>query len=120
MSIAVDIIIIVLLTATCGYCIYISKRLDAVRSSHIELREAIAIFDKASVIAQANIERMENMSVRRDVGSEESLAKGEAMIDELSIMVSAGERIAERIENAMKGVRTIGKRRTKNGLKKAA
>jgi len=42
------------------------------------------------------------------------------MIDELSVMVSAGERIAERIENAMKGVRTIGKRRTKNGLKKAA
>ena len=113
MSIALlmDFLLIGLLCATCAYCIQLNRRLKVLKDGQTDLHSAIKVFDEASAQARDMLERIEENGVSHSRGLEAEMSKASALASELSVMVSAGDNIAARIERAMNEVRAVGIRR---------
>ena len=107
----IEIFIGLLLAATCAYCFILSRKLHALRKGQAELLSAIAKFDDASRRAEENLAAIQNngLSMNRDL--DRVMARANTLVDELSVMVHAGDNIAGRIEGAMSEVRAIGARK---------
>ncbi len=107
----IEIIIAVLLVATCAYCFVLSRKLRALRRGQEELFTLIGKFDEASRRAERNLAIMQKagLSTSRDLDA--AAARAHALIDELSVMVNAGDHIAGRIEGVVNEVRVLGGRR---------
>ena len=111
----IEIVVAVLLVATCGYCIVLNRRLKALKDGQAELQRAIAAFDDASRRAERNLARMESSSAGMGRDLDAVMARAHALVDELSVMVSAGDHIAGRIEGAVSNVRALGAKRAAGG-----
>lgn len=104
----IEIIVAGLLIATCAYCYVLSRRLQTLRSGQEELLAVIAKFDDASRRAERNLQVMQTSGVSMSRDLDDVTAKAHALIDELSVMVNAGDHIAGRIEGVVNEVRAIG------------
>ena len=117
LAVIMDFLLAALLGSTCIYCVVLNKRLKALKDGQTDLQSAITVFDSATKRAQETLERLEKNGVGRSRDLELEMAKANALAAELSVMVSAGDNIAGRIERAMGEVRAIGGRREANSAK---
>jgi len=110
MSIVLEIAIGLLLLATCAYCVTLGRKLERLRKGQADLLTTIERFDEATRRAESNLNAMQSAGAKmnRDLGVASTRAS--ALIDELSVMVHAGDGIAGRIEGAVREVRAIGAR----------
>lgn len=108
---AIEIVVATLLVATCAYCFILNRRLKALKDGQEELKAAIATFDQASRRAEENLARMEKNSLNMGRDLAGVMGRANALVSELSVMVSAGDHIAGRIETAVNDVRAIGGKR---------
>jgi prophage DNA circulation protein len=111
----IEIVVAVLLVATCGYCIALNRRLKTLKEGQADLQRAIAAFDDATRRAEQNLARMESSGLGMGRDLDAVMARAHALVDELSVMVSAGDHIAGRIEGAVNNVRALGGRRSASG-----
>jgi len=111
LALTMDFLLTVLLGATCIYCVILNMRLKVLKEGQADLQSAISVFDSATQRAQETLERLEVNGVGRSRDLEMEMAKATALAAELSVMVSAGDNIAGRIERAMGEVRAVGGRR---------
>ena len=111
MAYAVEIFISVLMIATCGYCYVLNRKLQALREGQTELLKTIEQFDSAARRAEQNLNAMQGTgaAMNRDLAS--ATERAHALIDELSVMVNAGDHIAGRIEGVMREVKAVGGKR---------
>jgi hypothetical protein len=107
-NLILELIMGVLLLATCGYCCILSRKLKALRAEQTELLRTIEVFDGATRRAENNLASMKNAGVAMNRELGETTQRAVALIDELSVMVDAGDHIASRIEGAMREVRAVG------------
>ncbi len=119
-ELVIEAIVAVLLIATCTYCYVLSRRLRVLRSGQEDLRAIIKKFDEASRRAERNLERMEENGLTMGRDLDDVSARAAALIDELSVMVNAGDHIAGRIEGVVNEVRAIGGRRAAPLIKAAS
>lgn len=104
-----EIVVSILLIATCGYCYILDRRLRALRESQAEMLRVIQNFDEASRRAERTLQAMQQHGLNAGRDLETVAAKAQSLITELSVMVNAGDHIAGRIEGAVKQVRSIGR-----------
>lgn len=104
----IEILIVVLLVVTCGYCFVLNNRLSMLRKGQTELVEMISKFDEASKHAERNLAVMKANGATAGREIETMTERAKSLVDELSVMVSAGDNIALRIEGVVNEVRTIG------------
>mgnify|MGYP001563080134 CR=1 FL=1 len=105
---ALDIIVVVLLIAGGAGGFAISRRLNRLMAAQDDLKSALTAFDAATLRADAALKRLEAGGLARGTELQSAARRAEALIAELSVMTSAGERIADRIEGAVKDVRQLG------------
>lgn len=105
---ALDIIVVVLLVAGGAGGWMISWRLNRLMAAQEELKSALTSFDAATLRADAALKRLEAGGLAKGAELHSAAKRAEALITELSVMTSAGERIADRIEGAVKDVRQLG------------
>lgn len=103
-----DITVIVLLLSGAAVGLHISRRLDKLMKAQVELNAALESFDDAAARADLALKRLEAGGASKGAELHSAARKAEALITELSVMTSAGERIADRIEAAVKDVRRLG------------
>lgn len=115
----IEVIIAALLIATCGYCYVLSRKLRALREGQAELKTLIETFDQASRRAERNLAVMQKSGLTASRDLDAAAARAHALIDELSVMVNAGDHIAGRIEGVVNEVRVLGARRAANGPRAA-
>lgn len=115
----INIVLVALLVATCTYCITLSQRLQTLKNNQEELADLIRKFDEASQRSEKNIALMQtnNAIIGRKLNTMSKKAAG--LTDELSIMITAGENIAVRLETAADHARATTLR-TKRGTGRAA
>lgn len=103
----IEIVVVALLTATCGYCIVLYRKLRALQRSQGEMARLMRAFDDASRRAERNLAAMqeEGVTTKRDLAIVAGRAR--ALIDELGVMVHAGERVADRIESLANDARAV-------------
>ncbi len=107
-SAILDLSLIVLLLVGGAGGFTIIRRLNRLMAAQDELKSALAEFDSAAGRADTALKRLEANGVSKGADLQAAAQRAEALVNELSVMTSAGERIADRIESAVRDVRTLG------------
>jgi hypothetical protein len=97
MDLMLEVIVCVLLAATIGYCATLDRRLRAMRSGQDGLRDLIRDLSGATEQATNAIARLRQASDATGGALIEQVKRGRALADELSLMVQAGNDIANRL-----------------------
>ena len=97
-SLIADGVIAALLGVTIFYCTLVNRRLAALRSGKDELKKVVEDLTVATTSAQMNIERLKEAGKEVVFTLEDDVRKGRALSDELSLMIEAGNNLANRLE----------------------
>ena len=97
LSIAIEILLSALLAATLFYCAVLERRLANLRKGQDGLKQTIAQLNTAIMSASTSIRALKEGTANAADTLDERLSRARGMADELSLLVSSGERIAERI-----------------------
>lgn len=108
LALAVEIALSVLLAATLVYCAILERRLAALRKGQDGFRETIGEMNSAITTAGASMRLLKSAATGIEETLEERLARARNAIDELSVLVASGERIAQRFERATPSERNPG------------
>ncbi|MCB2112903.1 MAG: hypothetical protein KDD85_05070 [Parvularculaceae bacterium] len=119
-GVILDIVLIVLLVAGAAGGFYINGRLQRLTTAQEELKAAIAHFDEAALRAEGAMKRLEAGGLAKSAELQAAALRAETLVTELSVMSSAGERIADRIESVLGDVRSLGRTRASEKSRRAA
>jgi hypothetical protein len=98
LTLAVEIALTALLAATLGYCIVLERRLRALRNGQDGLKSTIAALNTAIAGAGTAMRTLKASAGQTIETMEDRLSRARNLVDELSVLCSSGERIAERFE----------------------
>ena len=90
----------VLLAFTLGYCVVLERRLAAVRKGQEGLKRHIGELNMAIAGAGASLRALKSAAGEAAQTLDERLKRARLHIDELSVLTTSGERIAQRMEGA--------------------
>jgi len=90
----------VLLAFTLGYCVVLERRLAAVRKGQEGLKRHIGELNMAIAGAGASLRALKSAAGEAAQTLDERLKRARLHIDELSVLTTSGERIAQRMESA--------------------
>jgi phage shock protein A len=96
----VELVLILILAVTLGYCIVLERRLAAVRRGQEGLKSTIGELNTAITNAGASMRALKATASGAAETLDERLARARSTIDELSLLTASGERIAERFDRA--------------------
>jgi Flp pilus assembly protein TadB len=99
LTFAVELALMVLLAATLVYCMLLERKLAALRDGQDGLKETIGELNGAISAAGQSMRALKAAANETSATLDEKLTRATALIDELSVITSSGERIAERITN---------------------
>lgn len=103
-----DVLVVALLVLGGAGGFVINRRLSKLAAAHQELQSALSTFDAAALRAGEALKRLEAGGLARGAALNAATVRAEALLSELSVMTAAGERIADRIDGAVRDVRAIG------------
>jgi len=101
LTLIVEITLSVLLAATVIYCAILERKLSSLRSGQDGLKTTIKELNDAIVSAGASMRMLKVAASTAGESLDERVSRGRSVIDELSVLVSSGERIAERMERGL-------------------
>ena len=90
----------VLLALTLAYCVILERRLAAVRKGQEGLKRHIGELNMAIAGAGASLRALKTAAGEAAHTLDERLKRARLHIDELSVLTTSGERIAQRMESA--------------------
>lgn len=102
LSFFLDGLIVVLLTATIGFCIVLNRRLATLRKAQAELAGFAQTLNEATSHAQQGIEGLKVASVQlgRDLG--DKINKAQSLNSDLAFMTEHGNDLADRLEGVVR------------------
>ncbi len=103
-TLLLDLLVAALLSATIFYCWQLNRRLVVLRGGHDELRLLIENLNDATRKAQAATQDLKASSdvVGARLGAQVKDAR--ALVDELQLIVDAGNTLADRVSGGLSGV----------------
>lgn len=107
-GVVLDIALIVLLVAGAAGGVFINRKLQRLTMAQEELKTALIHFDDAAARADAALKRLESGGLAKGAELQAAAKRAETLLTELSVMSTAGARIADRIEGAVGDVRRLG------------
>lgn len=96
-----DLMLSLLLAATLIYCIVLERRLAAVRKGQDGLKVMIGELNAAIAGAGASLRALKAAAAGAAETLDERLKRARAVADELGVLSSSGERIAQRFDRAV-------------------
>jgi len=100
MTFYLELALEVLLAFTLGYCVILERRLAAVRKGQEGLKRHIGELNMAIAGAGASLRALKTAAGEAAHTLDERLKRARLHIDELSVLSTSGERIAQRMESA--------------------
>ena len=101
-SMSMEALLAILLAATVGYCAVLERRLRHLRNDQAGLVNIIRDLNLAIATAQNSLRALHGAADEAEQKLSHHVVQARALADELSLLASAGERIATRIENGQK------------------
>lgn len=98
-SFAFDILITCLLGATIYFAVKLSRHLDTFRSNRSNMESLIRELSTQITRAQEGITILDELSANRGDELRKSIAKAQALSDELQLMTESGNSLAEKLES---------------------
>src|SRR3954468_6779981 len=100
MTFYLELALEVLLAFTLGYCVVLERRLAAVRKGQEGLKRHIGELNMAIAGAGASLRALKSAADEAAQTLDDRLKRARLHIDELSVLTTSGERIAQRMESA--------------------
>jgi Domain of unknown function (DUF6468) len=100
MTFYLELALEVLLAFTLGYCMILERRLAAVRKGQEGLKRHIGELNMAIAGAGASLRALKTAAGEAAHTLDDRLKRARLHIDELSVLTTSGERIAQRMESA--------------------
>src|SRR3569833_2427110 len=100
LSFFLALVLEVLLAFTLGYCVILERRLAAVRKGQEGLKRHIGELNMAIAGAGASLRALKAAAGEAAHTLDERLKRARLHIDELSVLTTSGERIAQRMGGA--------------------
>ncbi len=97
-AMALELILTVLLGATLVYCIVLERRLASVRKGQDGLKKMIGELNSAIAGAGASLRALKSAAGEAAETLDDRLKRARAIADELSVLSTSGERIAQRFD----------------------
>jgi hypothetical protein len=97
-STGLELALCLLLAATLIYCVILERRLSAVRKGQEGLRKTIGDLNGAIAGAGASLRALKAAAGEAADTLDGRLTRGRALADELALLTSSGERIAQRFD----------------------
>ncbi len=98
LTLAMDILIVVLLAATIFYAVRLSKHLDAFRSNRSDMERLIRDLSMQITRAQEGISTLDELAKESSDELRALVAKSTGLSDELQLITESGDNLAERLE----------------------
>ena len=96
-----DGLVAALLIVTIGYCFMLNTKLQALRSGQDGLRDVITALNQATENAQNSILQLKAAGEATGADLRQAISEARNLADELSVMVEAGDNIADRLDGAV-------------------
>lgn len=119
LAVILDILVIALIGAAALYGGLLSMRLRKLGAAQAELVASIETFNDAARQADEALKRIETAGVTKGAELLAATTRAQKLATEISVMTSAGERIADRLEAAIGDVRAIGASAARKGRRAA-
>jgi hypothetical protein len=101
-----DILIVILLSATIGFAIVLNRRLSRLRDNKAELDDLVKGFADAAGRAEVSVAGMKETAARSADVLQKSIDRAQALRDELQFMIEAADSLASRLEGSV-GAHTV-------------
>ncbi len=101
MSVLLDVLLVVLLTATVVYCFVLNRRLGQLRNAQGDMAAMVRSFDESTERARSSIDDLKHTAGAVGLELEGRISKARDMLDELQLVTTSGERVADRIEKGV-------------------
>lgn len=101
MNLALDVLLVVLLTATVIYCFVLNRRLGQLRNAQGDMALMVRSFDESTERARSSIDDLKHTAGAVGLELEGRIGKARDMLDELNLVTTSGERVADRIEKSI-------------------
>ena len=101
MNLLLDVLLVVLLTATVIYCFMLNRRLGQLRNAQGDMAALVQSFDQSTERARSSIDELKATAGAVGLELEAKVAKARDMLDELQLVTTSGERVADRIEKGV-------------------
>ncbi len=102
-----DLVMIGLLSATVGYCIALSRKINQLRANKKELGDFIGEFHTAITQAEENIGQLKMLGAQTDAKLRHHIEKARLLSNDLSFLTDRGEGVASALENHIRSSRTL-------------
>ena len=102
LSTIVELTLAVLLAATLVCCFSVDRRLKRLRSDQESLNGTVHALNAAIISASAGVAKLRAAAAEADKTLGGKVSSARALVDELSLLTAACERIATRMEGAQK------------------
>jgi len=110
-GLALDVLLIALIAAAVLFGVVLNNKLTKLSAAQADLRGALDAFAGATEQAEAALKRIETVGVIKGAELQAAAQRAQKLATDLSVMTTAGERVADRIEAALRDVRTVGSAR---------
>ena len=101
-----DILIVILLSATIGFAIVLNRRLSRLRDNKAELDDLVKGFADAAGRAEVSVAGMKETAAKSADVLQKSIDRAQALRDELQFMIEAADSLASRLESSV-GAHTV-------------
>ncbi|NOZ43371.1 MAG: hypothetical protein GXP02_09485 [Alphaproteobacteria bacterium] len=101
MTLALDIIIIILVSVMIAYSVILNARLKTFRNSHNEMAALIEQLNGTIGKALTSVEILKETALSEEARLKSLIAKSRLLADELEIITESGSNLADRIERGL-------------------
>lgn len=109
MTIAIDIILLVLLGVTMFFGLRLSRQFSEIKADQSRLEVLVSQLNEASKRAEIAVTNMKKTAVETSEQLQGRIGKAQALSEELEIMIEAGDSLAERLQHIAEDSRkTVG------------
>lgn len=108
LALVLDIVLIALIGAAAIGGLILHRKLKALAEAQAALKAALDTFSDAAAKADEALKRIESAGVVRGAELQAAAGRAQMLATDLSVMTAAGERVAIRIEDALREVRAVG------------
>jgi hypothetical protein len=108
LGLILDTALIALIGAAAFGGAVLNEKLKKLALAQSELRSALDTFSEAAAKADDALKRIESAGVIKGAQLQAASARAQKLATDLSVMTAAGERVATRIEDALRDVRAVG------------
>jgi phage gp46-like protein len=110
-GIILDVAVIALIAAAALGGLILNRKLTKLSAAQADLKSALDTFSAAATKADDALKRIEAAGVVKGAELQAAAHRAQKLATDLSVMTAAGERVATRIEDALRDVRAVGGRK---------